>query len=144
MAIVDDARKIADLVKEGGNVELYRKMVELEAEIVHLTTVCRDQGAALRRLRLREELIATLRFDVSFYTSRDGLELYCPRCVESDGAVVHVLPTPGVRKGHRVWHCPQCNVRYTDMRGGGAPEQPQPKENLVVRELAPYRDPRPV
>ncbi len=37
MGITDNAEEIADLIKKVGDIELYRKIVELEGEIVDLT-----------------------------------------------------------------------------------------------------------
>jgi len=37
MGIIDNAKELADLLKAAGNTELYRKIVELEGEIIELT-----------------------------------------------------------------------------------------------------------
>ena len=37
MSIINNAKEIADLIKKIGDVELYRKIIELEGEIIELT-----------------------------------------------------------------------------------------------------------
>lgn len=120
MGIIENVKEITEFIKKNGDLNLYRKVVELEAEVLEMVVVCREQGAQLRALRMRAEIVAGLHFGAPFYVSADGSEFYCARCVDADGMAMHVVATADKRDGYRVWCCPQCKTEYTETRLGGA------------------------
>ena len=56
MSIVENVKEVADLVKKLGDVDLYRKIVELEQEVFDLTRQNRKQEEEIVRLN---ELVIT-------------------------------------------------------------------------------------
>lgn len=117
MSIIDNAKEIASLVQKLGDIELYRKIVELEGEIIELTRDKRQLEDRLADIQRSQEIIQKLRFESPFYvTDREG-ELYCARCVESDRRAIHVVKTAELEMRRRVYICPHCKSKYVDMRG---------------------------
>ena len=116
MSIIDNAKEIASLVQKLGDVNLYRKIVELEGEIVELTRENRELAEKLAEVSRSQSIIENLDFDAPFYATPDGSGLYCTRCVEADRRAVHVAKTAELQSGRRVYVCPQCKSKYVDMR----------------------------
>lgn len=118
MSIIENAKEIASLVKKVGDIELYRKIVELEGEIVELTREKRELEDALATYKRNSKVIDDLKFDAPFYTDATGNDLYCARCIEADQRAIHLAKTPDLKMRRRVWLCPQCKIEYVDMRNG--------------------------
>jgi Zn finger protein HypA/HybF involved in hydrogenase expression len=114
MSILDDAKELVSLVQKVGDRELYRKIVELEGEIVEMSRKNLGLEQELAKAKSHRAIIDTLRFDSPFYVSDDGKDLYCPRCREVDGFAVHVVR----RNMLTLWICPQCERQYSDTRSG--------------------------
>lgn len=118
MSIIDNAKEIATLIQKLGDIELYRKIVELEGEIIELTREKRQLEEKLTDTRRSQEIIQHLHFDSPFYANADGSELYCARCIESDGRAIHIAKTGEREMRRQVYLCPQCKSKYVDTRGG--------------------------
>lgn len=115
MSVIDNAKELAALIQKLGNTDLYRRIVELEGEIIELT---REKHELDQRLAVQDkhaEIIKTLRFDSPFYVSQDKQELFCARCIESCQCAVHVVKTNKIERW-RYWMCPECKTEYIDMR----------------------------
>ena len=118
MSIIDNAKEIASLVKAIGDVELYRKIVELEGEIIELTREKRELEEKLVRQNRNCEIIKALSFDSPFYVRAGTSEKYCARCIENDEIAVHLVKSMELDLGKRVYFCPQCKAKYPDPRSG--------------------------
>lgn len=116
MGIIDNAKEIASLVKKIGDIELYKKIVELESEIIELTREKRLFEEKLAGITLSQAIIETLHFETPFYTNADGSELFCARCIEADRQAFHVAKTGELDMKRRVYFCPQCKSRFADTR----------------------------
>lgn len=82
MGILDNAKEIADLIKKVGDVDLYRKIVELEGEIVELTRQKRALEERVAELTDALAFKSHLTYREPFYFA-DGDEVpYCPKCWE--------------------------------------------------------------
>ena len=117
MSIIDNAKEIASLVQKLGDIDLYRKIVELEGEIIELTKEKRQLDEKLSEITRSQVIIDKLHFDAPFYTNADSSELYCARCIESDRRAIHVAKLGELEMRRRVYLCPQCKSKFTDMRG---------------------------
>lgn len=113
MGIVENAKEIANLVKKAGDIELYRKIVELEEEIIELTRQNRQLEEKCDEL---EELLNTnerMHYDDPFYF-QDGDEVpFCASCWEN-GKHAHHLTNHHYYKG--VWLCQICGSKYVPKR----------------------------
>ncbi|HAN56315.1 MAG TPA: hypothetical protein DCQ77_09080 [Betaproteobacteria bacterium] len=109
MSIITNAKEIADLVKKLGNVDLYRKIVELEGEIIELSG---QNNHLVERTRELEQALKTkeaLVFSKNVYwlggeESRDGP--YCQRCYDVTGKLVRLQPWDNQ------WACFECKHYY--------------------------------
>lgn len=111
MGIVDSAKELADLIKKVGDVELYRKIVELEGEIIELTRQTRTQEEEIERLK---GLVATkekMVFRKPFYFLENDPQPYCPKCWEVDKIAVHLDGPSEVVAGPR-YDCPNCKTYF--------------------------------
>jgi len=107
MGIVQNAKEIADLVQKLGNMEIYRKIIELEAEIVELT---RTNHELEKRNEELERLIAfnqDMKFRKPIYFVKGDSQPYCPRCWESDKKGIHLI---GPRGKPDRYDCPNCSI----------------------------------
>lgn len=118
MTIIDNAKEVVSLVKKVGDIELYRKIVELEGEVIELTREKRELGDELEKVRSSGSVIDELVFDSPFYGTREGDELYCARCVEADQKAIHLAKEAESRQRRRVYTCPECKSQFVEMRHG--------------------------
>jgi hypothetical protein len=116
MSIIDNAKEIASLVKKLGDIDLYRKIVELEGEIIELTKEKRQLDEKLADITRSKVIIDELHFDAPFYTNVDNTELYCARCIEADRRAIHVVKQGELEMRRRVYLCPQCKSKFADVR----------------------------
>ncbi|MBC8402934.1 MAG: hypothetical protein H8E14_15720 [Candidatus Marinimicrobia bacterium] len=108
MAIIKEVKEIADLIKNLGNTELYRKIVELEGDIIELTRQNRllsDQVSDLNsKLRIKEKLT----FKSPFWFMDDDETPFCPSCWENSSKAIHMIEIYD-----DCWDCPTCKLRIT-------------------------------
>jgi hypothetical protein len=118
MGIVENIKDAADLAKKVGDLELYRKIVHLEGEVMDLTRENRQAQQKIEELQKALGLKAKMIFKQPFYY-QDGDDVpFCPRCYEKDVQAVHVVlafDTPE-RIG---WNCPECKQGFNVSRSAG-------------------------
>ena len=120
MGVIDNVKEIASLVHKLGDIDLYKKIVELEGEIIELTREKRQLDEKLADISRSTIIINKLHFEAPFYTNADSSELYCARCIEADGHAIHVVKQGQLEMGRRVYLCPQCKSKFSDTRELGA------------------------
>lgn len=126
MGIVDNLKDAAELAKAVGNMELYRKIVELEGEVIDLTRVNREIEAELGEARLQLQLRSKMSFGAPFWWQENDETPFCPSCWELKGAAIHVVLIFSNSEATR-WDCLVCKNTYMPKDGPGrrAPE-PRP------------------
>jgi hypothetical protein len=108
--VVAEVKEIADLVKKVGDIELYRRIVNLESEVMELT----------RRNRELEEAISVakeMRFKKPFWYADGEGDPYCPACWEGPKIRSHLLPPHPDYNSNDSYVCPQCSRRYVPATG---------------------------
>ena len=125
MSIISNAKEVAELVKKLGNVDLYRRIVDLEGEIIELSGenhTLKERIAALEKdLKVRAEL----KFEGGVYWRIDGQTKegpFCQRCYDADGKLLRLHPRTADgydSRSNRVlpdaehyFKCFQCNAIY--------------------------------
>jgi hypothetical protein len=115
MGIIDNVREIADLVKKAGDIELYRKIVKLEGEVIELTREKRVLEEQIQQLQLQLEMAKKLTFRAPFYYAPPDEVPFCPRCWETDKKAIHLTGPLQVIAGTR-YDCPECRRNHISDR----------------------------
>ena len=80
MSIIDNVKEIAVLVKKLGDIELYRRIVELEGEVIELTQEKREFEEKIQTVEKKLAFSKKMTFrDPFWYAEGDNIP-YCPRC----------------------------------------------------------------
>ena len=111
MGIVSNAKEIADLVKKLGDVELYRKIVELEAEIIELTRHNNTLEIRVQELTSTLTVSQSLTFKEPFYYLENDQVPFCPKCWEGDKTAIHLFHK-GTFEGETHFNCAHCKNDY--------------------------------
>jgi len=109
MSIISNAKEVADLVKKLGDIELYRKIVELEGEIIELTREKRELDDETARLKSLLDSSKEMKFNNPFYYAEGDNTPFCPRCWEVDKIQMHLNNR---RTTAFPWVCPNCNQQF--------------------------------
>ena len=118
MGIVENIKDAADLAKKVGDLELYRKIVHLEGEVMDLTREKRQAEQRIEELQKQLALKAKMTFNQPFYYQEGDDVPFCPRCFEKDTQAVHVVLSydePHVIK--LVLPRLQTNIQHSKRRG---------------------------
>ena len=117
MGIVENIKDAADLAKKIGDIELYRKIVHLEGEVMDLTREKRQADQKIEDLQKQLALRAKMTFKQPYYYQDGDNVPFCPRCFEKDVIAVHVV----LQYDHEdaiAWNCPVCKQSYRVEKGG--------------------------
>jgi hypothetical protein len=109
LSIIDNAKEIADLIKKAGDIDLYKKIVELEGEIIELTRLIRELEEQNTELKQTLKMANTMIFKAPFYFSGEDPQPYCPRCWEADCKAIHLTGPDGMDESYE---CPECERVY--------------------------------
>ncbi len=119
MDIVGSVKEIADLAKKYNDIEFYRKIIELEGEVIELTREKREAEQRVDDLQKQLAVKARMVFKEPFYY-QDGAHVpFCPRCFEKETLAVHVVFHFDNEERTR-WDCPDCKQMYL-VEGGWSP-----------------------
>ena len=102
-------RSIADLIKKVGDIDLYRKIVELEGAILELTHQKREADDKIQKLTDALAFKEKLTFKSSVYFASGDNIPYCPKCWEGTKLASHLTPPNVYDVMTRV--CPQCQTK---------------------------------
>ena len=121
MGVIDTVKDVASLVQKLDNIDLLKRMVDLQEQIFDL--VCenheiKEQNRVLaEKLATREQMIFRKN---SYWRADEGP--FCSRCFDSDSLVIRMLITPGFAP-----QCPKC--RTVAMDPDRDPPQPVRRRN---------------
>lgn len=111
MGIVENIKDAADLAKRVGDIELYRKIVHLEGEVMDLTREKRQAEQKIEELEKELALNGVMTFKQPFYFQEGDNVPFCPRCFEKDKAAVHLFLDIN-RDDLKRWDCRECKSTY--------------------------------
>jgi hypothetical protein len=111
MGVIDEMKDIADLVKKAGDIDLYRRIVNLEGEIIDLTRAKRTLEEAIVELRRALDYKRVLVLRDGFYWAEDDNQPFCPGCWDAKQKAVHIAFTHVKEMGSR-FQCPNCKTMY--------------------------------
>jgi hypothetical protein len=90
MGLIEDAKEAVKLVQQIDNIELYRKILDLQAEAIDLMEKLREKDEKIAQL----ENIGTVEIRNNFAYQINGDKIlgpYCPRCFGKDKKLVHLI-----------------------------------------------------
>jgi hypothetical protein len=111
MGIVENIKDAADLAKKVGDIELYRKIVHLEGEVMELTREKRQAEQKIEEFEKQLALKAVMKFERPFYFQEGDATPFCPRCFEKDTTAIHLFLSIN-RDDLKKWECRECNSGY--------------------------------
>ncbi len=115
MGAIDNVKEVAKLVKDLGNMELYRQILDLQGEIMELTQANRELQTRVRELEGTISQIGQMTFRSPFYYADGDTVPHCPRCWEVDKRAVH-YPEPRNTAVGPQYDCPECKGRIVHPR----------------------------
>ena len=108
MSIIANAKEIAELVKKLDDVELYRKIIELEGEIIELTREKHALELRVEELNKSLQTTSQMSFREPFYYVEGDSVPFCPKCWEVDKISVHLFYEEHF-KGETKYVCHHCH-----------------------------------
>ncbi len=114
MGVIENAREVADLVQKIGNLDLYRRIVELQGEIVSLSEEklkCEQENAEMRRIL---DLRQAMKFRFPYYYQDGDPNPFCRLCWEAKGIAVHLDHGRPWQPGGIQRYCHSCGKAYYD------------------------------
>ena len=111
MGIVENIKDAADLAKKIGDIELYRKIVHLEGEVMDLTRDKRQADQKIEELQGKLALQGKMTFKQPFYFQEGDNVPFCPRCFEKDKTAVHLFLEIN-QADLKKWECRECKSGY--------------------------------
>ena len=115
MGAIDNVKEVARLVKDLGNMELYRQILDLQGEIMELTQANRELQAKVTELENTLTQVDQMEFRPPFYYTEGDEIPHCPRCWEVNRRAVH-FPPPHRTVGGPLYNCPECNCKICHPR----------------------------
>jgi hypothetical protein len=115
MGAVENVKEIADLIGKFHDIELNRRILKLEEEVIELTRDKRRADDKVEELERTLKLKAELVFKEPFYWAKGDDAPYCPSCWETKNVAVHVVFSHELNESS-TWQCPNCQHRYHPRR----------------------------
>lgn len=107
MGVVENMKDIADLIRKAGDIDLYRKIVESEGEVIELTRENRRLEEKVHELEKTLAFRGKMTFKEPFWYQEGDETPFCPACYEAKDRAVHVKFVTDSR-----WDCPSCGHIY--------------------------------
>ena len=108
MGLLENLKDVASLAQRVGEIELYKKIVDLEGEVRNITRENRQLEDHVIELEKRLNLRAAMTFKPPFYYQDGDKTPFCAPCFEGDEVAVHLGKTLGEN-----WLCMRCNRMFS-------------------------------
>src|SRR5262245_26972185 len=136
MGIIDDVRSVTKVIQQIDNVELYRQILDLQAEIMNLVEDNRKLKSEINSLQDSLRTKESLEFERNAYwkKNQEGARSdgpFCSKCWDRENKTVRML----VMANPQYHQCPSCQLPVNT--SGRADDPPAP-----VRVLTRNPDPR--
>ena len=111
MGAVENIKEVADLVKKFNDIELNRRILKLEEEVIDLTRDKRRADDKVEELQRSLKFKSELKFKDPYYWLEGDLSPYCPGCWDAKRVPVHVVTVkhPMLQDQKQ---CPSCKHVY--------------------------------
>jgi hypothetical protein len=128
MGAVENIKEVAELVKKFNDIELNRRILNLENEVLDLSRERRRSEEKIEELERALKLKTQLYFSEPFYWMKGDTTPYCPSCWEAKTIAVHLLFGCDNQDGTSGWNCANCKHNYWPQ---GHRQQLVAKANMV-------------
>ncbi len=113
MGIIENAKEAVKLVQQMGNIELYRKILDLQAEAIELTEKLKDKDEIIGQLRNALEIKGKLiPKDSGYYLTDDKGKFidgpFCAKCFDVDKIKCRLV----AKDKEPIVICPNCKVEF--------------------------------
>lgn len=112
MGVVEDVKEVADLIKKFNDIDLNRRILSLENEVLDLSRDKRRAEEKVEELERSLRFKAQLQFREPFYWLENDDTPYCPACWEDKKKAVHVVYSHRNNYG-QYWSCKTCGADFT-------------------------------
>ena len=114
MGIIENAKEAVKLVQQIDNIELYRKILDLQAEAIELTEQLKQKCEIIGQLKEALELKGKLIYkDSAYYVADENGKIidgpFCTKCFDIDHLKCRLVPD---NKEPQVI-CPNCEVSFS-------------------------------
>lgn len=107
MGIYDGFKDIVKVVKDLDNIELYKRILEIQSQMNELYENNLHKSERIKELEELLSITDKIEFRNSFYYFKGEDDPLCTGCWEGNKKVVHLLGESG-----RSQHCPICDNKY--------------------------------
>ncbi len=111
MGILDDVRSVGRLIQKIGNMDLYKKVLDLQGNIIGLVEENNRLRNEVESLKVKLQIKESLKFERNSYWSKksDGTQdgPFCSKCWDTEKLLVRMLPIANPA----YCDCPNCKVR---------------------------------
>jgi len=108
VGVVENMKDVADLVKRFNDIELNRRILTLETEVLDLSRDKRRLEEKVEQMEKSLKLRNDLYFHEPFYWVKGDSIPYCASCWETQTAAIHVIFGHDSNEGYSAWQCPGC------------------------------------
>jgi hypothetical protein len=115
MGILDNAKEVANAVHEIKNIELYGRVLDLNAGIMDLVEENRKLHGENEDLKKTLHLREKMTFNEPFYYQEGDKTPFCPACWELNDTAIHVVFMSNRENAIR-WDCKVCKSTYVDKK----------------------------
>jgi hypothetical protein len=111
MGVIDTVKDVAFLVQKVDNIEIVKRVLELQDQVFELVEENRDLKEQTRLLKERLATREQMTFRKNAYWKGDDGP-FCPQCFDAAGLSMRMLKSPGFAPD-----CPKCHTVATDPDG---------------------------
>lgn len=120
MGIIEDVKEAVKLSQQVNNVDLYRKLVDLQLEVMELTEQLKEKNNTIEKLEAAFELKGKMICIESVYWLKDENDKikdgpFCSKCFEVDHIQCRLARLP--RDSRPSLKCPNCKAGYESCLG---------------------------
>lgn len=112
MSILSNVKEVADLVKQLGNIELYKKIVDLQSEIIELTQENIAFKEKIRDLESSLKIRDELKFKQPYYYKEGDQVPFCPLCWEANRVPIHLSGPNYNNDRSKYYTCNHCRKSF--------------------------------
>ncbi len=117
MSVIEHAKELADLIQKVGDIELYRKIVALQGEVVQLSTRNFELEKQSAELKAALEQKRATRHERSLLWREGDPVPFCPLCAENNDRHIHMFGVAMSGANVERWACSICHHEFTAKDG---------------------------